>query len=192
MDKFQYVTLEPEELLSIEIEGDSLSERLRQRLKLVTISTDREDDIFQEFTEEVTTYMFPSPAKDLEEMRAFISESRKAILAGHNLQFASLAKATLEFLGCVGLHGEENSRTPELGIWLKQAAHGSGYGREAVHLLVNWANINIDLDYFIYPVDRRNISSRKIPESLGGRVIEEYEKTTPTGKFLDTPFPLKK
>jgi [ribosomal protein S5]-alanine N-acetyltransferase len=177
MDKFHYVTTEPQDLLSIEIESD--------RLKLVTISSEREDDIFREFTNEVTKYMFPSPAKDFEETRSFISQSRQAIVAGYNLQFTILAKTTSEFLGCVGLHGETNVRTPEIGIWLKQKAHGNGYGREAVHLLVEWTRENIDIDYFIYPVDRRNISSRKIPESLGGKIIEEFENTTPTGKFLD-------
>ncbi len=177
MNKFQYLTLEPEDLFSIELKGD--------RINLVAISTDREDDIFQEFTPEITTYMFPDPAKDIGETRKFITASREAIAAGSNLQFVILAKATSEFLGCVGLHGEENVRTPEIGIWLKQSAHGGGYGREAVHLLVNWTRKNIDLDYFIYPVDRRNIPSLKIPEFLGGKVIEEFEKTTPTGKFLD-------
>jgi [ribosomal protein S5]-alanine N-acetyltransferase len=177
MDKFQYISSEPEDLFAIEITSD--------RLKLVAISLDREEEIFHEFTDKITTYMFPSPAKDLEKTRTFISQSRQTIIVGQNLQFVILAKATSEFLGCVGLHGEKSVRTPEIGIWLKQDAHGSGYGREAAHLLVNWARENIDLDYFIYPVDRRNIPSRKIPESLGGRVIEEFEKTTPTGKFLD-------
>jgi [ribosomal protein S5]-alanine N-acetyltransferase len=177
MNKFQYLTLEPEDLFAIEIEGD--------RINLVTISTDREKEIFQEFTTEITTYMFPDPAINLEERCAFINGSRQAIAAGHNLQFVILSKLTSEFLGCVGLHGEKKVRIPEIGIWLKKKAHGSGYGREAVHLLVNWTRENIDIDYFIYPVDRRNISSRKIPESLGGKVIESFEKTTPTGKFLD-------
>jgi [ribosomal protein S5]-alanine N-acetyltransferase len=71
MDKFQYLSSEPEDLLSIEIKGD--------RIKLVTISTDREEDIFQEFTTEITTYMFPDPARNLEERRAFINGSRQAI-----------------------------------------------------------------------------------------------------------------
>jgi RimJ/RimL family protein N-acetyltransferase len=177
MDKFQYISSAPEDLLSIEIKGD--------RINLVAISTDREEDIFQEFTPEITTYMFPDPVKDIGETRKFITASRDAIAAGYNLQFVILSKATSEFLGCVGLHGEKNVSTPEIGIWLKKNAHGSGYGREAVHLLVKWTRENIDLDYFIYPVDRRNISSRKIPESLGGKVIEEFEKTTPTDKFLD-------
>jgi [ribosomal protein S5]-alanine N-acetyltransferase len=177
MEIFNYLTPQPEDLLSIEIVSD--------RIKLVTISTDFERDTFEEFTNEVTIYMFPSPEKDIQGIRDFIFESRQAIAAGYNLQFVILSKATSEFLGCVGLHGEKNARTPEIGIWLKKAAHGSGYGREAVHLVVNWTIENIDIDYFIYPVDRRNLPSRKIPESLGGRASSEFEQTTPTGKYLD-------
>jgi len=104
---------------------------------------------------------------------------------GNNLQFAILSKSTGEFLGCCGLHGEGKVRTPELGIWIKKSAHGSGYGREAVHLLVNWSWNNIDLDYFTYPVDRKNVASSKIPESLGGEVVEALKVETPTGKILD-------
>jgi [ribosomal protein S5]-alanine N-acetyltransferase len=177
MNAFSYLTSVTIDLLSLTIEGD--------RLRLVTISDEFEQDIFQEFTDEITIYMLPSPAKDIEETRSFIAKSRDAIAAGNNLQFAILSKTTEEFLGCCGLHGEEKIRTPELGIWLKKNAHGSGYGREAIHTLVNWSRKNIDLDYFIYPVDRRNITSRKIPESLGGKIIEEFTVETLTGKFLD-------
>jgi [ribosomal protein S5]-alanine N-acetyltransferase len=169
-------TQNAEDPLSLTIAGD--------RIQLATISNQFEQDIFQEFTEKITVYMFPSPAKAIEETRRFIAESRQAIQAGHNFQFAILSKAG-EFLGCYGLHGEENVKTPELGIWLKKSAHGKGYGQEAIHTLVGWARKNICIDYFIYPVDRRNIPSRKIPESLNGKVTKETPKETPTGKFLD-------
>ncbi len=185
MHKFQYLTTQPENLCSNSLLSALTIEITSDRIKLVAISIDLEAEIFQEFTTEITKYMFPDPAKTLEERRAFINESRQAIAAGYNLQFTILSQATSEFLGCVGLHGEKNVRTPEIGIWLKQGAHGNGYGREAVYRLVEWTSENIDIDYFIYPVDRRNIPSRKIPESLGGRVIKEFEQTTPTGKYLD-------
>jgi [ribosomal protein S5]-alanine N-acetyltransferase len=129
--------------------------------------------------------MFPSPARDIEETRKFIDVSRRGMQIGNNLQFVILSKAMGEFLGCCGLHGEDNVRTPELGIWLKKSAHGSGYGREAVRTLVNWSCDNVDIDYFLYPVDRRNIASAKIPESLGGEVVQELKTETPTGKILD-------
>jgi [ribosomal protein S5]-alanine N-acetyltransferase len=154
------------------------------RIQLVTISNQFEQDIFREFTAEVTLYMFPSPAKEISETRHFITESRQAIQAGYNFQFAILSQSD-EFLGCCGLHGEESVRTPDLGIWLKKSAHGRGYGREAIHTLVDWARRNLRIDSFIYPVDRRNIPSRKIPESLNGKIVKETPKETSTGKFLD-------
>jgi [ribosomal protein S5]-alanine N-acetyltransferase len=175
MNAFNYLT--SIDLLSLTIKGD--------RIRLVTISDEFEQNIFQEFTDEITTYMFPSPAKDIEETRSFIAKSRDAIAAGNNLQFAILSQTTKEFLGCCGLHGEEKIRTPELGIWLKKSAHGNGYGREAIHTLVDWSRKNIDIDYFIYPVDRRNLKSCKIPKSLGGKIINEFATETTTGKFLD-------
>lgn len=177
MNTFRYLNPQnAEDPLSLTIAGN--------RIQLVTISNQFDQDIFREFTEEVTLYMFPSPAKEIKETRCFITESRKAVQAGHNFQFAILSK-TDEFLGCCGLHGEENVRTPELGIWLKKSSHGKGYGREAIHTLVDWARRNLHIDAFIYPVDRRNILSRKIPESLHGKIIKEAPKETPTGKFLD-------
>jgi [ribosomal protein S5]-alanine N-acetyltransferase len=177
MNAFYFLTPQPQDLLTLTIESD--------RLRLVAISDKFELDIFQEFTSEITRYMFHSPAKDIEVIRKFIDVSRRGMQIGNNLQFVMLSKTLGEFLGCCGLHGEDNVRTPELGIWVKKSAHGSGYGREAVRTLVDWSCDNIDLDYFIYPVDRRNIASSKIPESLGGTVVQELKTETPTGKILD-------
>ena len=61
----------------------------------------------------------------------------------------------------------------EPGIWLKKDAHGKRYGREAIRIVSNRAVDNLDFDYLVYPVDRDNIPSRKIPESMGGLVFEE-------------------
>jgi [ribosomal protein S5]-alanine N-acetyltransferase len=177
MDKFIFLNSPTSDLPSLIIESD--------RLRLVIVSDDYAPNIFQEFTSEVTFYMYPSPAVDIEETRNFIAGSRKNIQAGCNLQFVILDKLTEEFLGCCGLHGENSVRKPELGIWLKASAHGNYYGREAIHTLVNWAKQNIDLDYFIYPVDRRNIASVKIPKSLKGKVIKEFTDQTPSSKDLD-------
>ncbi len=63
---------------------------------------------------------------------------------------------------------------PELGIWLKQAAHGHKYGLEAITAIKNWAIENLDYEYLLYPVDRVNIASTKILERLGGKIFREY------------------
>jgi ribosomal-protein-alanine N-acetyltransferase len=54
-----------------------------------------------------------------------------------------------------------------------------------VSALARWAFENLDVRYLIYPVDRRNTASRRIPESLGGIIEAEYEKTNESGRVLD-------
>jgi [ribosomal protein S5]-alanine N-acetyltransferase len=160
-------------------------EMVSERLRLISISAIYEQDIFREFTSEITTYMFPKPADEIDETRAFIEESIHNMKAGNNLQIVILKKVTNEFLGCCGLHGYENPKIPEFGIWLKKDAHGFGYGKEAIHSLYEWAKNELNVDYFIYPVDRNNISSRNIPESLGGVIIKEYIDQGLAGNKLD-------
>jgi [ribosomal protein S5]-alanine N-acetyltransferase len=155
------------------------------RVTLLPINLNYDQDIFREFTSDITRYMFPKPASDISETRAFIKESIESMKEGNNLQLVILHKITLEFLGCCGLHGEANSTIPEFGIWLKQSAHGFGYGQEALQALFIWAQKMIEAEYYIYPVDRNNISSRKIPESLGGVIIKEYINQGLAGNTLD-------
>lgn len=106
------------------------------------------------------------------------------MILGNNLQLVIL-KPSGEFLGCCGLHGQANPKIPEFGIWLKKDAHGFGYGKEAIHGLYSWATQNLQAEYYIYPVDRNNIASRKIPESLGGVIINEYVDQGLAGNRLD-------
>ncbi len=177
MNRFQFLSSTIPDLLSLVIESE--------RLRLVTISDRFDQDIFHEFNREITRYMIPEPPEKIEETRNFIAASRRGIEAGYNLQFAILSKVTDEFLGCCGLHGHNKVRTPELGIWIKKSAHGNGYGREAIYTLVGWSRNHLDIDYFIYPVDRNNFASSKIPESLGGEIVETLKVETLTDKNLD-------
>ena len=103
----------------------------------------------------------------------------------NDLTFVVLKKDDEEFLGCCGIHGRENTRTPELGIWIKESAHGRNYGREAVVVACQWALKHIEFEYLIYPVDRNNFPSRKIPESMGGVIFEEKRVGTFRGTELD-------
>jgi len=53
-------------------------------------------------------------------------------------------------------------------------------------LLKAWADQNLEYDYIKYPVDKRNIASRKIPEALGGAIAGEKAKTSRSGRKLLT------
>ncbi|MFH1426054.1 MAG: GNAT family N-acetyltransferase [Candidatus Kerfeldbacteria bacterium] len=149
---------------------------------LLIRSTSLEDknDIFREFTDEITTHMFPKPAETIDETIDFITSSIKENREGSNFQVTVVKKDTNEFLGCGGLHNTE-TRTPEFGIWLKKSAQGSGFGKEAIVALKEWADENLEFDYLLYPVAEDNVPSRKIPESLGGVMMREYDEVNMSG-----------
>jgi RimJ/RimL family protein N-acetyltransferase len=177
METFDYKNNKTIELTSLHIVGN--------RLVLKSICNRYSNEIFKEFTPEITEYMGPNPAETIEETLSFIAESLDGMRDGNDLNLVITNKENGEFLGCCGLHGRGNARIPELGVWIKKTAHGNKYGQEAIQTLASWAVENIEFDYVIYPVDKANIASRKIPESLRGVVFEE--KTVPTmhGTILD-------
>lgn len=146
---------------------------ITKRLALLPIAVEHADAIFENFTSEITTYMYPKPAAHIEEVHDFIQSSLETMATGTNLQMVITDIADSSFLGCIGLH-RLDSPIPELGIWLKKSAHGRGYGHEAIAALVDWARNNTDYRQLKYPVDERNQASRKIPVKLGGVVNERY------------------
>ena len=127
----------------------------------------------------------PEPPHKIEETQAFITESLTGMALGYDLVMVILHKESRAFLGCCGFHGRGKPRTPEFGIWLKQSAHGQHYGREAIRTLGFWVVKNIEFDFAIYPVDRANVPSRKIPESMGGKIINEKQVKTMRSDTLD-------
>jgi [ribosomal protein S5]-alanine N-acetyltransferase len=100
------------------------------------------------------------------------------------LVLAILEEEKSEFLGLAGLHNIK-SKTPEIGIWIKKSAHGNKYGLEAITAFIHWAKTNIDYTHLRYPVDKRNIASRRIPEMNGGIIMKEYKKINQRGFELD-------
>ena len=75
-----------------------------------------------------------------------------------------------ECLGMTSLEGAD-SVSPEVGLWLKESAHGQGFGREVVAALVAWGHTTFGKESFLYPVAVQNTASRRIAEKLHGKVI---------------------
>ena len=159
-------------------------EIVRDNIKLRPISLDDKEDIYREFTEEIVKYMLPSVPKDIDETIDFIESSIATMEAGLNIQLCIVDKETDEFLGCIGLHRIDKD-IPELGIWLKKGAHGKKIGRKSVKMLYEFACQNFTHQYYKYPVDKSNIPSRKIPESLGGIVYSYEAHERAVGEPLD-------
>lgn len=136
---------------------------LTERLVLRPVNLDDTASIFENFTEEVTRFMMPAPAKNIDEeikiVQGFINNMAKG------KECVYVITRDDEFLGVVGIHNLDKS-TPKFGIWTKISAHSHGYGREAVRGVYN--TYCTRFTRFKYCVDERNISSRKIAEGLGG------------------------
>lgn len=144
-----------------------------ERLLMEPVSLEYADKIFTEFTDEITLFMFPSAAKDISETKRFIEDSREKMRSGTDIFVSVFEKTKGEFLGGGGLH-HLDTKTPELGIWIKKSAHGHKFGQEAVTGLKLFADENLDYEYLFYPVAADNIASRKIPELLGGKLVREF------------------
>ncbi len=165
------------DIFSIETEKSILSPITKQYAQ----------DIFTEFDEEITKYMYPIPAKEINETLDWINHSIEKNLAWKNIQLVILDKNTKEFIGCVWLH-EPETLTPELWIRIKKAAHWKKYWFEAITSLKERPDRNIEFEYLIYPVDQRNISSCKIPQRLWWITdwIITLSKTPDPNKTLET------
>ncbi len=162
----------------------SLEKLITERLILKPIDKNVANDIFENFTKEVIKYMFPSEFKNIDEAFKFIYRMQKNRAELKDFVYSIHLKHNDEFIGCVGLH-RLKLEIPELGIWIKISSHGNKYGREAVYALVELAK-KLGYNTLKYPVDCKNIASKKIPISLDGKLIKEHEMLeTSDGRILD-------
>lgn len=165
------------DFLKVKIEGE--------RIILSPVSGEHAQDIFHEFTKDITRYMIPKPLSDMAHANEFIHTCRKNMKAGLELVLAISKVNSGEFLGICSIHGTDDPQVAELGVWIKKGAHGKKLGMEAVRYLVEWCRKHLLLSHLIYPVDHENIPSRKIAESLGGIVLEERVRKSMSGATLD-------
>lgn len=159
-------------------------ELITPRLLLKPIDMSYAEEVFKHFNPEVCGYMYPKPANDISETVAFIQMCMDNYHLGKEIVFAALLKETNEFIGCMGIHNID-TEYPELGVWLKISAHGHGYGKEGMNKIIDYAKANLQIKSIVYPVDRRNIPSRKIPESNGGIIVNRYHKIGAQGNELE-------
>ncbi|MEI6267055.1 MAG: GNAT family N-acetyltransferase [bacterium] len=153
------------------------------RLLLVPMSRKYAEDVFREFTPELTYYMSPPTPSKIDDSIDWIESTLPKYEAGTDFTFAIILKENGEFIGGGGIHNID-TMSPEFGIWTKKSSHGNRYGREAIRGANSWVDENLKCDYVKYPVFADNIASRKIPESLGGVIFREYTEKNNVGVEL--------
>ncbi len=93
-----------------------------------------------------------------------------------------------ECLGMAALEGCD-TESPELGLWMKESAHGQGFGREVVAAVAAWAHKTLGKKSFTYPVAVQNTASRRIAEGLHDEIIEN--RTSPKYQSVVYKLPRK-
>jgi len=102
----------------------------------------------------------------------YVTRCEKRVQAPEPNMFSFVIRR-LENRECLGMASLEDadSVSPELGLWLKESAHGQGFGREVVATLVDWGHATLGKGSFLYPVAIQNIASRRIAENLHGEIL---------------------
>lgn len=155
-----------------------------RRLILTPVSEEHIEEIFKYFNKQVTTYMIPCEAKDIDETCEVVQKFIKQRKNNTDYVYAITLKANNEFIGLVGVHNLREE-IPELGIWTKIGSHGNHYGREAVGGVIEHAK-SLGIKKVCYPVDRRNVPSKSIPIFYGGKlIIDSKEIKTADGRILE-------
>jgi RimJ/RimL family protein N-acetyltransferase len=142
------------------------------RLILGPINEKYIDDINLNFTKEITEYMPFDPTGDKNEIINFVEKAKKNLIQKTDIVFVVL-NLKREFLGCCGIHNI-NKESVELGLWLRKEYQNQGFGTEIINVLIDFVEQNFEFNYIIYPVDKENIRSRKIPENLGFVPFKTY------------------
>lgn len=151
-----------------------------KRLALTAFVPDDAAEIFAAVTPTLTRFMAFEPSPSLDAFAGVWCAWLPQMAAGMELILVVRLKATGELLGVAGLHGIGNAE-PETGIWIKESAHGLGYGREAVIAAIAWAGRALAVPAFLYPVVEENRPSRRLAESLGGLVVGTRRLRKPAG-----------
>jgi RimJ/RimL family protein N-acetyltransferase len=142
-----------------------------ERLNLNPFTAEDADETYNCITPTLTRYMAwdPQPRNEFDQTWTNWLKNFKFV---SEIIFVIRDKNSQIFIGLVGLHRIQTNN-PELGIWIREDYHYLGYGREAVSAVVNWAIDFVKPDCFIYPVAENNYPSRKIAESLGGKLVSK-------------------
>ena len=154
-------------IFAMDLSSVSLSS---QRLLLRSFTSDDAREAFLAATPTIARFMSWEPAPSLEAFERIWQSWIPQMRAGTDVSLTVRDTPSLKFLGIAALHNTD-AVEPEVGIWIKELQHGYGYGREAIATIVAFAADDLGKRAVVYPVVEQNGPSRRLAESLGGRIV---------------------
>lgn len=146
-----------------------------QRLKLRIYSAQDAEEMYSHITPTLTRFMAWEPPASFEEFLSNKPSWEERFLQATDYHFVARDLKSGRYIGVVGVH-RATTAAPEFGVWISEDLHGQGFGKEAVGAVFEWAKKVLQADYFVYPVAEENRASRKIAETLGGKLVSSEQK----------------
>jgi RimJ/RimL family protein N-acetyltransferase len=155
------------------------------RLQLIQFQMTDAQEVFGCITPAIARFLPWEPPSWSE----YVARCEKRVHAPepHNFSFVIRRLDNRECLGMASFEGAD-SVSPELGLWLKESAHGQGFGREVVAALVEWGHATLGKESFLYPVAVQNTASRRIAEYFRGEIIGKRKKPKYDSVVYSIPF----
>lgn len=138
------------------------------RLRLSQFQMTDAEDVFGCITPSITKFMPWEPPTWSEYLVR--CENRVKTPEPNRFSFVIRRRDNGECLGMASLE-DADAASPELGLWLKESAHGQGFGREVAAAVAEWGHTVLGKESFIYPVAVQNTASRRIAEFLKGEIV---------------------
>ena len=135
------------------------------RLQLELVSMKYVEEIFKEFTDEVTKTLRASTPKKIEEEaeRVIRSQEKYKQWTDMNLVVTDTQGNFIWWCGIMHV----NTPTPEIWLRIKQSERRKWYGKEMVWALIKRLETYKDFEYIVYRAQKGNMGTRKIVESFG-------------------------
>lgn len=159
------------------------------RLRLSQFQMMDAPEVFGCITPAISRFMAWEPPSWSE----YLARCEKRVQAPEANQFFVIRR--LDNKECLGMASFEDadSVSPELGLWLRESAHGRGFSREVVAALVEWGHATLGKGSFLDPVAIQNIASRRIAENLHGEIIgnrtnPKYDSVVYRIPFKESPY----
>lgn len=160
---------------------ENFPETLRtERLSLEPLTAEWLDELLEENRGNVARYSVRFA--DREEVHGWLTECRERQERRERLGMVVLKAEKREFLGVVSI--QNINIDPQLGVWIREDAQGSGYGRESVQCLIDWYKSAYgQAEKIKYLAEKGNLASIKLARKLGMK--RKGKKINPEGVVFD-------
>jgi RimJ/RimL family protein N-acetyltransferase len=157
---------------------------LTERLAIRPFDDGDAAETFAAITPGLTRFMNWEPPSSLQTFAEVWRCWLPAMSAGSELHL--VIRAAQEFVGIAGLHDLREDQ-PEVGLWIKEAAQGNGYGQEAMAVLLAWASQRFGPLAFRWPAAVDNAPSRRLARRLGGILVGTFDRPKYAGVLYQVP-----